>query len=135
MHERSVLNMVPGLEIRPWIPLRVWLVQFPRLRASQVAENPDSSTLESEVKLSHTSLDLLSKVKTLPEKFVTFEWNFENCQQLLKFQNYLLLSNIWDLLHKYFGTNLLMLFCKLNHFVNISNICCIVMKRSSLQIE
>ncbi len=64
--------LVPGLEIRPWIPLRVWLVQFPRLRASQVAENPDSSTLESEVKLSHTSLDLLSKVKTLPERFVTF---------------------------------------------------------------
>ncbi len=31
------------------------------------------------------------------------------------------------------GVNLLALFCKLDHFINISNICCIAMKISSLQ--
>jgi hypothetical protein len=32
-----------------------------------------------------------------------------------------------------FGVNLLTPFCKLDHFINISNICCTVMKRSNLQ--
>ncbi len=36
-------------------------------------------------------------------------------------------------LKNYFGVNLLTLFCKLDHFINTSNIYSIAMKRYSLQ--
>jgi len=39
----------------------------------------------------------------------------------------------WVDLIKLFGVNLLTLLCKLDHLINISNICSIGMKRSSLQ--
>ncbi len=40
----------------------------------------------------------------------------------------------WGQFHKnYFGVNLLTLFCKLDHFINVTNICCIAIKRSSFK--
>ena len=51
---------VPGLVILPDVVRNVLLAQFPRMRVSQVAENPDSCMLASELKLSQTTFDLLS---------------------------------------------------------------------------
>ncbi len=43
------------------------------------------------------------------------------------------LHNLWSISWYYFRVNLLTLFCKLDHFINISNIYGLFMKRSSVQ--